>query len=858
MSTEQQELIDELSRRFPLFERIVGHFSNDKQRERIPWFFALILKAATTDAHGPCCFVLDKTLGTTALAAVLLSFARLQENFPQLIERYACTALSRGQRVKVKPNHYVYEYDGLWDGYPGFFRLKVMGEEEYRTFPMADMLRLEPTSRVRPKGKLASDLGTSERSRIDELLDLGTCGNNSVLCNFVLLYMAQARFNRVVNTVALAPRHVDDSHLYQLSDILSWGSIDRDGNLTPNDDYQLAGEPIIGVTNVAEDLALASSLATAATKVVLVDGAHGMARDLQAFDDIASRQRTVILASPEEAESLKILNDRGCPIWYMSPDEVLIGETSCEDRVRTSLIGRTIRAADTRQRVKMTWIECHDSTLEQVAMSLGTCCRDLEYDEETREGEEILAGLFGILLECSECCFGVGEETINKLQIVCNKLIQYSRWISQEVSSKLQETIDKLNDVIGCMSYGQDKADKILELISQKYQESWAVVARYPRTAVSLQRGLAEHGFDISVLPVTAVSNHDDFTGIIVPGWPNERRFTQLKNCAVTPDIRLLTYPFETEWVRRHQARERARVRSSRMEIERRSAILGIESRLLDFLEHHKTDPPTSEGRFEFNLPIFRIEESVAQRRVVRPSVAVAGEDSREARLVHFVGDCYALLTEWAELPVLNHLINRGTEARLTTAQATQLSPGDSVLFRESGDKELVRLIAEQRLGADEYNRVRGIAKRWKIALRRLGTNAADIQTRMVAEGLDRTVPTVAAWLNNRDRIGPRSMQDIVTIARMAGDNELLLDIEEVKSAIVRIRGAHIAAGGELTQLILRELGERLQQLDDQPLLVDLNYGNAWVVQVYTVETARQNYPSDLVNRLLWADDTAF
>ena len=91
-----------------------------------------------------------------------LALARLQDEFPELVKNYAQTALRRRQRVKVKPSDYVYEYNGLWEGYSGFFRLKVMDEEAYRTFPIAEVLRLEPTDRVRPKGTLRARQETSE------------------------------------------------------------------------------------------------------------------------------------------------------------------------------------------------------------------------------------------------------------------------------------------------------------------------------------------------------------------------------------------------------------------------------------------------------------------------------------------------------------------------------------------------------------------------------------------------------------------------------------------------------------------------------------------------------------------------
>ena len=855
-SSEQKELISEMSRRFPLIEQLVGRFGHDAQEERIPWFFGILLSAAMKGGPGACCFVLEKTCGTTAVTAVLLALLRLQVDFPELVKHYACTALRKGQRIKVKPSDYVYEYEGLWEEFPHLFCLKVLDEETKRSFPVEEVLRLEPTDRVRPKGKGKSELGTFERSRLDELLNLTTCGNNSVIRNAVLLCMAQAQFAEVINAVTLTSENANEYSA--LASFLPWGSIGRDGELRSNDAYQVAGEPIVAVTRVPEDLALAAKAATIASKVILVDGARGLARDLQAFDDVAERQRIVILASREETEALDLLRHRGCPIWYMSPHEILIGEASFGVRERTSLVGATIRAADTRERLQVTVVDCHDTFLQTVAESLERTAALIDEGEEVHETEEILARLFGILFECSECCFGVSEETKVNLRSARDQVKRHSKWLAPEVVRELHEASLGLEKIIESGKYGQEKADALLNFVIDENHEPWVVAARSPRTAESLRAGFDSLGVNVSVFPVSAINPGRDYAGIIVPGWPNERRFAQLKNHGVTPDIRVLAYPFETKWISRYQARERLRERLNRLEGENRCSILGIEPCFLTALTHHEAEPPVKDARLD--LPVFKVEERIAQRRIVRPSVATDGEDSREAQLVQFFGRGCALLTEWAELPRLNQLINgtNVTECKLTTVSVAQLSPGDFVLFRASGDKEFIRLIAEDILGTEEYERVRNVAERWRSSLQRLGTSPTEVQRRLAVFGLTRTPATIGAWLNSPDRIGPKYSRDIEFIAKAAGDGELLSNRNDVEKAISRIRGAHISAGDRLTQLLLGELSGRLNQLDEQPVLLDLDYGEAWVVQVEMVEEERREYPSNLVNRLLWADDAGF
>lgn len=851
------ELIGEFRRRFPLFDGVIGRFGEDMPSERIPWFFAFILSAAAKPGSGACCIVLEKTPGTAAIAAILSGLIQLQRDFSGLVERYARTAFKCGQRVKVRPSDFVYEYEGVWEDYPDFFRLKILGENAWRTFPLVDVLRLEPTNRVRPKGTGKSDLGAFKQSPIDHLLDLTTFGNNSLIQNSVLMLIPRTHLTRITDTTTLAPIHAKE--FARLSNFLPWGFIEHDGTLKSSDRYQVVGEPLIAVTSVPEDLSLACSSVGAGTRTVLADGARRLARDLQAFDDIADRQRLVILASPDESEDLALLEERGCPVWHMSADDVLIGEVSNGSRSRSSLVGATIRAADVRRRCRVNMIECRDDVLQEAAESLERVAEKTANNEEAIEVDEALARLFRILFECSECCFGVGEGAISDLRAAEEQIARHAQWLEPLVREELLQAVNALERAV-TMGPGEQKADAILSILADR-EGTWAVATRSPRTAERLRDGLEALGADVPVLPVSAVSPDHEFSGVILTAWPNDQRFTRLRNQSVTPDIRILAYPFESKWIVRHNTRYRARFRSTRQDTGTLSSILGIESQFLSPLNSVRNDTDDPPGKeIQLDLPVFKLEERVARRHVTHPVLDSSGEDGREAQLVQFFGGCYALLTEWAELPLLNDLINsgQGDNAKLVSVTASHLSTGDFVLFRASGDKEFLRLIAEESLGAQEYHRIRDIAERWKLPLHRLGHGPAAIQRRLANHGLVRTPPTIAGWIGNPDRIGPGNYSDIEAIATVAGDMELLSIKDEVRDAIKQIRGAHLTAGTHLTRLILGELQGRLNELGEQPTLLNLDYGHAWVVQVEFVETKRQEIAANQVNRLLWVSDNAF
>ena len=851
-SYDSQELIRELRRRFPIFDHVAGQFGEGPPEERIPWFFALLLSAALRDETGACCFVLDKTQGTTALGAVLLSLARLKKDFPSLATSYARTAFSRGQLVRVKPSNFVYEYEGVWDEEPNLFRLKEQGKRSWRSFPVSEVLRLEPTARKRPKGTLSSKIHEFDRSPLDQLLDITTYGNDSMIRNIVLLYMAQARFAGIAEVVSLAPRNSERSD--RLSSFLPWGTIGPGGVIQASDAYQVIGEPLIAVSRVPQDLADAATSAPEASKVVLVDGARGIVSDLQAFDDIVDRQRVVILASPDETEEIRTLRDRECPVWHLSPTEITVGEDNAGERSRTSLVGRTVRVADIRERSQVVAIECQSDDFQAVASSLESVAAEIEGAEERSETEDLLARLYGILLEFSECCFEVSDEVKSDLRLARQNFVRDRMWMTPDVVGEFQSAIDRLEGTSLNGSGLGGKADALLNALVGCIGR-WAIACRSARTAECLRDGLRTLGADLTVLPIQAIRAEDEWDGVILSAWPGRRRFIRLRNLGVARDIQILTYPFERNWLLGHQTREHNLMKTNLLPVRVRAGILGMEPDLLPVSEPRESPPPAD--RASPDQPMLDFERSLSRRRPASPSSAASGEDVRSARLVEFYGGCHTLLTEWSQLHVLNDIMEdlRQEGGRLRTASASDLSVDDFVLFRAGGGKEFIRLLAEDELGVVEYERVRTTAERWKSALRHLGRTPSDVQRRLKRNGLHRTLPTIAGWMGNPDLIGPGYDSDIETIGRAADDTDLLDQLSSVREAISRIRGTHIAAGSQLTQLILGEVRGRLGELDDQPVMLDLGYGHAWVVQVQAVDSRQREYAADHVNRLLWTDD---
>src|SRR5579862_6268678 len=224
---------------------------------------------------------------------------------------------------------------------------------------------------------------------------------------------------------------------------------------------------------------------------------------------------------------------------------------------------------------------------------------------------------------------------------------------------------------------------------------------------------------------ISSLLSDSEYDGIVLAGWPNDTRFRRLLELELAPDIRTLTYQFERKWFDRYRARTRLRSRSERLSAELRAGILQVTPSQLDGETPRDPFPGADEApASEITSPVFIFEARLARRHSANsPALLDSSQELRSARLVRFKGGCHAFLTEWAELPVLNEVIEYGERqgAKISRKPVGKFVPGDFLLFRAAGDKEFIRLIAEESMGAEEYSRERRIAERWKAALRALG-----------------------------------------------------------------------------------------------------------------------------------------
>lgn len=842
----------EVLRRFPLLQSL--EFSDQPQASpvRLPYFIGLLATVLET-ADRPCCIVLPNSKGVAIGVSTLIAITRLQNEFPEILRAHASFSFKpREDNVLVLPSDLVYRYEGFFT--PTLFRLGVIDRKDARSLPVQEIARLEKTSRKRPKGGLNSDLGQSRHTILGSLLGVKITLNRNFLHNHVVVLGARRvlveELDRWVVQLTVDGQMIRSS----LNEEVPFGRIAEGGELCFLDGYIAAGEPLIAIGSRAQEVAANCTKAERFTKAVLVDDIGHLVRDLRAYDEITESQRTLILANDSERDSVRILKERGCEVWRLTPEEILLGIGSSQQNVpMQNLISKASNVRD----LVISELCCSEESLDCAGVELQEAADTLSaIDNGTIR--DLLYCLFRIEMFCAEY---LGQDS-EHFAVAADKLLELAKqhvqnakvWLSPEANQHVKSALDNMQVAVSKLSEARftPKGQLLLDSLKKSRLENnhvAVVFARAETDCVQLQQWLGNAGITTEVYAVGEVPENQNFGQVLVVSWPGAKRFDRLVHQYLTCDVRLLAYPFEERWLNQYRKGYK------------RSVLTGISSgrkRQLIGLSQSDTDNDETETALaeahvvvKFDLPA---EQFLTRRKAASVGESGDQEDLLDAYYVDFVGPTFAHLTEGHDLPVLNGFLSleEVKPGKIPLRSVEYLKTGDYVMFRESGDSDIIRFLAEDEIGKDSYQRLRTTAGRWRTALRKLGNDPRSVWERLCKVGFSRHVQTVRTWLVDEGRICPQDIDDVRRIAEASQDTELLRILPELERARDTVMSLHISAGSRLTELLLKELPKTIGSLGHRETELDLGVGKVWVVRIQEIDRSPSAQRRSQLNRLLW------
>ncbi len=811
---------------------------------KCPRFVGALLSTLEQADAGATCVVLPSKDGFAFALALTASLVSVKDRFADLEEDRLTMTLIPGTRVRLAPENRLWEVDR--DGVPLYgtrwIRLRNLADGSIHHLREEDAFRLTPTEGGGMVPKRSPRITPWELSPLDRLLGVRTGGNVDLFGTQVILVAPQQRTRSVALEVLLST----SSHpAVNASEMVTWGRIQRNGRTVAKDP---SVPPVIAVTHSVGLMAEACRRMPLEGSRVIVDGAKGLARDPQAFDEAVGSYRLLIVADHSELTEVGLLSDRGCEVWAPDPESVLPLSEGTES------IAELFRQTQARLQNAI------DLEIEPITIGHPPVEKLHELIEQAWSGEadEEMGKLRGLtwrfLLSAVECVGSPCAPTVTALGEAIRELQSTMRsqrmWMPAPVANLLERAFKLAGELQRSQQLGLAKGEALAERL--KTSNHSAVVARN-RLALNQVRSFLDSIDSNAPVLLPSEMSSETYDSVVVTSWLGRDRMLGLVTEYPAQEIHVLCYPFEEHWLSsfvKRWTKVRTDLLSPARQIKRITGLSGWPQQKGSSWER-EFDMPS--GREYHDDPV----SSLLRRRKKGPDHGpVHDSQLREARYVGYLGNGYSYLTDSHRIPVVTDLV-LGDELdlpRVPLVAAKELGIGDLVLFRERSDRGLISSMAGMAMGVDKYAAIRDVAELWRAALGSFGWNSERAWRLLRQAGLKRTRATVRAWFFDDERIGPQSKTDLEIIARASQHEDLAQRLDDVWNAIGVIRGEHIRAGRRLSDLLRSELPQHLGTVIETPVKIELTLGATWVVEVEDIGDAVELRPHWEVNRFL-SDD---
>lgn len=479
-------------------------------------------------------------------------------------------------------------------------------------------------------------------------------------------------------------------------------------------------------------------------------------------------------------------------------------------------------------------------------------------ESEGDETQQILGQIYSLLMHCTGLLgpLDAAEQTrlLKRAENLSASAGDRIMWLPEEAAKALKDACTAITRAIEDPELGRAKGNALRELLGDLQRQEVrpvAVVARSVSNRLSVARWLEREGFICPVLLPAKVAEDGFFERLICTAWPGSGSFSRVVLKFSAPQVCLIAYPFESQWLYWFGQKQRSNHVVPSVTSAEKSRLLGIAD---DTSWPAAPESPVfvaADGDATRHSE-FDLEERMTRKGMI--PVGSAGEETIPARLVSFSGDAYAFLTDNFRMPVITDLVSgtAGENYKVPRRRLAEIHAGDVLVFREGGRRDVIQALADAQLGP-EAPAIRERAASWHRALRESGFDESTLMSKLKEYNCPRTLQTVRGWLTDDSMIGPQTRVDLEAICYVVGDQKLLDNVPSIWDAIHVLRSEHLSAGVRLSQILLEKLPERLEEIQEGRTHIEIdNATGAWIVQVESISDRAESRPRSYVNTLLW------
>jgi len=849
---------------------LVGSHLNKKRLEPLPLYLSDLLSTMELKERGGLAFFIDKRPITLPLLAFFYSLHKFSLRLPLLINKFSSLNVQPGDRIKVLPEGWVYEFRGLHPKYPDQFFVVSMTNESSstRTIPISEFLRFEKTEREKPRGTLRGAFTDLEPLLIDFFLPgQSTFGNEDILETQCLILGKKLQTHNGFKAFGSRSKssfneYADFPHeFHSFGSTLPLGSINENGEISSKNNLS---EPLIASSHSVENLFNSIRENKLKDRLILIDGTEKIDIDPYHLDHALSNNLVCVLASRDELFSSHSLKEKFEIV--IPQEEEILRDSSRFGLSRKSPIGESLYMASNRKNLKIFFKFSQWKDLEDIYKNFYEIL--IESRKEHNEHlDKIMLTLFGLMFDLGEC-FKTDESLNIKLSMVERRIPQLdSSYI--KIANKIKALVDSLHAIFKSIDRNDTpKYTDLCKILEEDKNQRTLILVRSYATSKYLESFIQDHVVVKTYNSFDLLKN-ENYEKILCLGWPNSMRFGKFWHRHLSDNIHFLGYGFENMRFRRFFSQYDGLHSRIIKDVSDPEWFAQGSFKLINKIQSY--DDPNQPNDLDKdylhdeaskNSSQHRELENLMQRIESRLQSNITHLHEHEedvmldARLITFAGgEGHSWFTEGHKVYVLDDLILRDKNV-IHKRSVEELEEGNLVLFRDHGDKDFLRMIAKEELGDREYEVNLSRSREWKEALKSLGKETKEINLALNKLGLIKNESTVSQWLHNEDLIGPRdAKKDIGLIMSSVGGGGGYSRAEDIVKSVEIIRRSHLSAGFKLTEYLIEELKTNPPNLDLNINQVDLTMGKVFIAEIELIDEESREIGISSINRLIYSED---
>lgn len=825
-----------------------------------PRLMKTLIKVANDSDRGGVCLILPVSDGVDQLAAVTIAIAQMRGDCETMAHSHEQRTFVAGQRVKTLPDGLVYEVAGKISEKAGGFEVegywlqrldRRMGRDGGRfLIRKSDLLRFEATNRKRPIGREKQTWSPLVRTPLDALAGTNTFGNLSLQRNRVIVLGAKSEAEAGLRSLKLwRPDLLKQQGWPDLSEWVAWGGLDEDGRVFVESVGNAVGEPLVAITRDFQAARKAGEKAEPGSLIFVTRSIDACLRNIESVSRLAERQRFVLVATGRDREKVAPFQKEGWLVWELSPTELL--DTNFERKPALPALRINVDAAIAEQSLSIDLRQACDPSLAEckaALAALGECVSATEADEVLDDRvEDIMADLWEtFLILCSWLRFPMQadidtlSERLAQLKLtnaMLKPVMPRDAWEATRLA------IQGLRSFLESGAPGRDTPKGLALFDAVALEKPDRLIVGSSKDFAALREWAEELLPDVKIEIAGA--------GEVIPAQTavalsliSRRSFDKLVDPVPTSRLCLVGYDFECDIYRSRLWWRTKRRNMLRPDREFQERVIGtFEFAELEKPASYNETPETSNGTDRF-------EQGRRPPKMRVPVSMGPSEYSREGRFCVFEGCSWAVFTTGHGLSAVSGSGGKTIERKTVD----DLAVGDRLILREAGQKDVIRLLAEDKIGVCEYDQLWQRSRKWRQALLKISNKPADLWQKLSWGGLHRDRLTIRGWLLDDSTIGPRNRDDLTIIAELADDEPDAVAWNECWDAINKLRGLHMQAGMRLGRLLDEDCQGLLDETIDKEIAIELKLGLVWLVQVREIHQVA-DWPSSMVNHLNWGNE---